>query len=89
VRRTIDSPFLSARIDTDCIGKVRRDLEAEKSGNAGNSENAGDAEGGGGIARTEIDRCAAKAKAIALRHTSDHRVIARVEIIQDITPARK
>jgi hypothetical protein len=32
-------------------------------------------------ARTEIDRYAEKAKAIAIRHASDHRVVAMVEIV--------
>lgn len=32
-------------------------------------------------ARTEIDQYAAKAKAIAIRHTSNHRVVAIVEIV--------
>src|SRR5947208_5975720 len=31
--------------------------------------------------RTEIDLYAAKAKAIAIRHTSNHRVVAMVEIV--------
>src|SRR5438309_823998 len=42
VRCIIDSPSLSGRVDTDCIGNGGRDLEADKSGKTGNSGRAGD-----------------------------------------------